>query len=40
MMMGLEEDDPKDYQAVATSVYIAVAVYGVSVLLVHSRCTD
>lgn len=35
MVMGLEEDDPKDHKAVATSVFIAVAVYGVSVLHHH-----
>lgn len=29
MVMGLEED-PEDHKAVAASIFIAVAVYGVS----------
>lgn len=32
MVMGLEEDDPEDNKAVAASVFIAVAVYGVRTL--------
>lgn len=37
MMMGLDEDDPEDHKAVAMSVFIAVAVYGVCTGLARER---